>query len=197
MALIIAVVLGFILLIRLGADKAASKESDRRQTKRLAEYKAFEAAVRDDELERRIEKELWTAESTRKVDAVIDSIPEVAKMRALNKKNQDWFYRQSIRKLILMAEYGKLPLLEGIMGPKMWSCAGELNKYNFSWDAEKALARWIQSKLREHGVNAQIVYDDGKKPVWDMRLEKYVSGHEFPTFEWEPRYYGGDYGERL
>lgn len=183
--LIIALILGAIVFGRIWSDKAAGKAFDRESAAREKAQERFLDAVVDKELEKRIESEAMTEESLEKVKTVIESLPACKKMYEMNQDtpaHQQWFYNKDIRKLILMAQYGKLPAWYGARDFQMWKgmapCYG-----NYSLEAEMELAKWIQQKLRDHGVEAQVVYDqhileNGKQ--W-MPAE----------FQWEPFATGG------
>ena len=195
MSLIIFVVLAIIVFGRIGLDKAANHEYDRIHGKKILEQNEFKKAVLDEKLEQEIEKIMWTKDVESHIKQIFNSSTLLKEMYQNNLNREDWLFGPNVRKNLLMSEKGKLPLFGGVY-LEMWPQNNHVG-INYSLDAEKEMGRIIQSNLRNHGISAQMIYNDGKKPVYNAMEKQYEQGHNLPKFEWEPFYNGGDYGERL
>lgn len=176
MELILFIIFGGILLAQLGAEKGGRIEYKREMAVRKIEQDRFRCAVENQELEDEIRSNPFCQEYMDEVYKVFHTIPQLKNVELLKVTGN-----RNLVLLINMALQGKLPGYEGIWLPSFYDINDDTaQQINLTVDTQKVLGRWLQSQLRAHGVEAQIIYDKDK----------------VTPLHWAP-FYSGTTGEKL
>lgn len=160
---------------KIGADRSSSREADRRLAQHKNNWDDWYAAVKDYDLEKRIEAEFDAGAYNTMADSALQFIRtlpglEYADFDYRSRKNSSYY----IRSLILYIEMVKRGKLESAHITELGNYIELALDLRPSKAARIAFGKWVENTLQEHGVtNARLYY----------------TGKDYASFEWEPFVY--------